>query len=84
MTTNLAEYPMPTATELLDIELHYLESPSPLNPLGVKGVGECGTVPAAAAIISAVEDALEPFGIRITDYPLLPSRIVELVLAAAN
>ena len=82
LTTNFAEYTMPTATELSEIELHYQESPSPLNPLGVKGVGECGTVPAAAAIVSAVEDALSPFGIRVSDYPILPARIVELVAEA--
>ena len=52
------------------------------NPLGVKGVGECGTVASAAVIISAVEDALSPFGVRISRTPLMPSHIVELVQAA--
>ena len=54
-------------------------SPSPLNPLGVKGVGEGGTIPAAAALISAVEDALSPFGVRIDHYPLTPRKLVELI-----
>ena len=58
------------------------ESPTPLNPLGVKGVGETGTVPAAAAIVSAVENALEPFGARISDYPVKPAKIVEIVRGA--
>ena len=49
-----------------------LTSPSPLNPLGVKGVGECGVIPAAAAIISAVEDALKPFGVRIEELRSAP------------
>ncbi|MEC7943277.1 MAG: xanthine dehydrogenase family protein molybdopterin-binding subunit [Pseudomonadota bacterium] len=82
LTTNFGEYTMPTATELIDLDLQYQHSPSPLNPLGVKGVGETGTVPAAAAIVSAVENALEPFGARINDYPIMPSKIVQLVKRA--
>jgi len=70
---------MPTATELIHLDLQYEHSPTPLNPLGVKGVGETGTVPAAAAIVSAVENALEPFGARISDYPVKPATIVEIV-----
>ena len=58
------------------------ETPSPFNPLGVKGVGECGTIPAAAAIVSAVENALEPFGICIEEAPIMPMRIVELIAEA--
>lgn len=83
LTTNLAEYLLPTATELVEIELHYRHSPSLLNPIGVKGVGETGTVPAAAAIVSAVEDALSPFGVRLSDYPVMPAKIVELVRAGS-
>ena len=79
LTTNFGEYLMPTATELINIDMVYETSPSPLNPLGVKGVGETGTVPAAAAIVSAVENALEPFGAQLVDYPLKPSRLVEIV-----
>ena len=83
LTTNLGEYLIPTAPELIELELLYENSPSPLNPLGVKGVGETGTVPAAAAIVSAVEDALSPFGARLTDYPVTPAKIVEIVRAAS-
>jgi carbon-monoxide dehydrogenase large subunit len=82
LTTNLGEYLMPTATELINIDMIYESSPSPLNPLGVKGVGETGTVPAAAAIVSAVENALEPFGARLTDYPVKPAHLVEIVRLA--
>jgi carbon-monoxide dehydrogenase large subunit len=78
LTTNFGEYLMPTATELVNLELIYRSSPSLLNPLGVKGVGETGTVPAAAAVVAAVEDALAPFGARISDYPVTPAKIVEL------
>ena len=65
LTTTFADYLLPTATELPMLTTLYRETPSPLNPLGVKGVGEVGTIPAAAAIISAVEDALTPFGVHI-------------------
>jgi aerobic carbon-monoxide dehydrogenase large subunit len=79
LTTNFAEYLLPTATELPRIELMTHISPSPLNPLGVKGVGECGVIPAAAAIMSAIENALEPFGVLIKETPLFPERIVQLI-----
>ena len=77
ITTNFAEYLLPSATELPPIELISHISPSPLNPLGVKGVGECGVIPAAAAIISAIEHALDVFGLRIVETPVSPARIVE-------
>jgi carbon-monoxide dehydrogenase large subunit len=75
ITTTFADYVMPTATEMPTIEVTLAEYPSPLNPLGVKGVGESGCVPAAGAIVSAVEHALAPFGVRITEYPMTPARL---------
>ncbi len=82
LTTTLADYVMPTASELIRLDLLFEETPSPLNPLGVKGVGECGTVPAAAAIVAAIEDALVPFGVEVNDYPVSPPKIVAMVAAA--
>lgn len=79
VTTNFGEYLLVTATEMPRVEIIHQESPSPLNPLGVKGVGECGVVPAPAAIISAVEDALSPFGVRMTKSPIFPADIVALI-----
>jgi aerobic carbon-monoxide dehydrogenase large subunit len=79
ITTTFADYVMPSATELPRIEVKFAEFPSPLNPLGVKGVGESGCVPAAGAIISAVENALVPFGVRITEYPVTPARLFALL-----
>ena len=79
VTTNLGEYLLVTATEMPPVDIIHQESPSPLNPLGVKGVGECGVVPAPAAILSAVEDALSPFGVRVTKAPLFPAEIVDLI-----
>jgi carbon-monoxide dehydrogenase large subunit len=79
VTTTYADYLMPTATEIPRFTTLYRESPSPNNPLGVKGVGEGGTIPAAAALISAIENALSPFGVRIAQFPLTPMRLVELI-----
>lgn len=79
LITTLADYLLPSSTEVPNIEIHHHEFPSTLNPLGVKGVGEAGTIPAAAAIVSAVENALSPFGVRIMEAPISPVRIVELI-----
>ena len=82
VTTTFADYLLPTAREVPRMETIYRQTPSPLNPLGVKGVGEVGTIPAAAAVISAVEDALRPFAVRITQVPLRPQTLLELISAA--
>jgi aerobic carbon-monoxide dehydrogenase large subunit len=84
LTTNFGEYLLPTATELPRIEVITHVSPSPLNPLGVKGVGECGVIPAGAAIMSAIENALKPFNVQITETPLFPERIRALVQAGEH
>ncbi|HEY2227522.1 MAG TPA: xanthine dehydrogenase family protein molybdopterin-binding subunit [Xanthobacteraceae bacterium] len=81
LTTTFADYLLPTATELPTLTTLYRETPSPLNPLGVKGVGEVGTIPAAAAVISAIEDALQPFGVHIAQVPITPPKLVELIAA---
>jgi aerobic carbon-monoxide dehydrogenase large subunit len=82
VTTTFADYLLPTATELPTMTTLYRETLSPVNPLGVKGVGEVGTIPAPAAIISAVEDALTPFGVHITEVPLPPQRLLALIRGA--
>jgi len=79
ITSTLADYLLVSAPEMPPIELGHLESPTPLNPLGVKGVGECGAVPIAAAVISAIEDALSPYHVRITRTPIMPADIVALL-----
>ena len=84
VTTNFADYLLVSATEVPNIEVTFAEYPSPLNPLGVKGVGEAGCVPAAGAIISAIENALSPFGIEITEYPVTPARLFSLLNGARN
>ena len=84
LTTSFADYLLPTAPELPPIEIITHISPSPLNPLGVKGVGECGVIPAGAALMSAIEDALAPFGVRIAETPVTPDRILQLIAAAGR
>jgi carbon-monoxide dehydrogenase large subunit len=79
VTTNFADYLLPTSTEVPMLDTLYKETRSPLNPLGVKGVGEAGTIPCAAALISAVEDALSPFGVRIGQVPLPPMTIMKMI-----
>ena len=79
VSTNFGEYLLPLATDVPRVDLVHLETPSPLNPLGVKGAGEGGTIPAIAAIASAVENALVPFGVTISEVPISPQRLVELL-----
>jgi len=69
------EFLMPYATEIPAIEIDHIETPSPLNPLGVKGAGEAGVIPVGAVIASAVEEAL---AIQITEMPLSPLKLFEL------
>ncbi len=75
MTVGLADYLLPSAAELPFFESHETETPSPLNPLGVKGIGESGTVVATPAIHSAVLDALAPLGVEHLDLPLTPEKV---------
>jgi carbon-monoxide dehydrogenase large subunit len=82
ITTTFADYLLPTAKDVPSLHTLYKESPSPHNPLGVKGVGEVGVIPAPAAIISAIEDALSPFGVHIAQMPITPSRLAELIARA--
>jgi carbon-monoxide dehydrogenase large subunit len=79
LTINYADYLLPTAPEVPRIEIVHLESASPLNPIGVKGAGEGGTIPAAACVIGAIEDALRPFGVRIAEHPISPARLRQLL-----
>jgi carbon-monoxide dehydrogenase large subunit len=84
ITTTFAEYLLPTAPVVPNIEIIHHQTPSTVNPLGVKGVGEAGVIPAAPAIMSAIEDALKPFGVRISEAPISPPRIIELIEEAIS
>lgn len=79
VTINLGDYLLPICTDVPTVKIAHEQTPSPLNPLGVKGAGEGGTIPAAAAIISAIEDALCSFGVHVTSTPIMPEHIVQLL-----
>jgi carbon-monoxide dehydrogenase large subunit len=76
---SLLEYVMPAAGQIPSMRITHLSTPSPLNPLGVKGVGEAGTVAPLAAIVAAVEDALRPLGARITATPVRAENLWRLL-----
>ena len=82
VTTNFGEYLLPTAHDIPKVEMHHMFSPTPLNPLGVKGAGEGGTIPAAAAIVAAIEDAISDTGIFLTQAPMTPPRLFEILKKA--
>ncbi|SLN70662.1 xanthine dehydrogenase family protein molybdopterin-binding subunit [Roseisalinus antarcticus] len=82
LTTSLADYLPPTAAEIPDIEIIHMETISPQTVTEAKGVGEGGTIGAPAAVLSALNDALRPFGTRITSMPATPDRIAAALRAA--
>ncbi len=82
LSGSLMDYAIPKALDLPLIETVHLEYPSPRNPLGMKGIGEGGAISPPAAIANAVEDALAPFGVRVTRTPLLPAAVRALIDAA--
>ena len=82
LSSTLMDYTMPNAMQIPDFITDVVETPSPINPLGAKGVGEGGTIGAPPAVVNAVLDALAPFGIRAIDMPLKPEKIWALVQMA--
>lgn len=72
-------YLCPTAMEVPVIESHHIQCPSPFTPLGTKGMGEGGAIPSPAAVANAVEDALEPFGVRVKNLPLSPEKVLQWI-----
>ena len=83
-TTNLAEYLVPSAAELCSIEAHTIGLPSPVNPIGAKGIGQAGAIGATPAVQNAVIDALGPFGVRHIDLPVTPERVWRAILDARD
>jgi carbon-monoxide dehydrogenase large subunit len=78
------EYAVPKADFMPRIELDRTETPTDVNPLGVKGIGEAGTIASTPAVVNAVVDALAPLGIRHLDMPLTPERVWRAMQAAKN
>jgi Aerobic-type carbon monoxide dehydrogenase, large subunit CoxL/CutL homologs len=76
VTSNLSTYLMPSAAELPSFETAHTETPTPLNPLGAKGIGESACIGSTPAVQNAAVDALAPFGVRHLDLPLRPERVL--------
>jgi carbon-monoxide dehydrogenase large subunit len=79
LDASFMDFLMPYATEVPHMEVDHIETPSPINPLGVKGAGEAGCIPVPALMAAAVEDALAPFGAKVDHMPLTPDDIRKLV-----
>jgi CO/xanthine dehydrogenase Mo-binding subunit len=80
MNASLADYLLIFATEMPSkIEVYHENTPAPNNELGTKGVGEAGAIPVPAAFAQALENALEEFGLEVTETPLSPNRLYELL-----
>jgi carbon-monoxide dehydrogenase large subunit len=84
LNSNLVSYGMPGTTELPSFELVGMETPTPVNPLGAKGIGEAGTIGATPAVHNAVIDALAPFGVRQLEMPVNGERVWQALREAAE
>ncbi|MGH3105143.1 MAG: xanthine dehydrogenase family protein molybdopterin-binding subunit, partial [Gaiellaceae bacterium] len=84
MNGSMVGYMVPSAAELPSFELARTETPSPTNPMGVKGVGETGTIASTPAVINAVIDALAPLGVTDIDMPATPERVWRAIQEAAS
>jgi carbon-monoxide dehydrogenase large subunit len=77
------DFLIPYATEIPRMQIEHLETPSPLNPLGIKGVGEAGAIPVPALTASAIDDALSELGVEVTELPLDPAALRVLIRRSA-
>jgi len=84
LTGELTDYAVPRAHMMPWIESAHTETPSPVNPLGVKGVGEAGTIGCSPAVVNSVVDALSHLGVRHIDMPLTPEKIWRLIQAGGQ
>ncbi len=79
LTGSLVDYPIPTAGDLPSFELSRTVTPTDVNPMGVKGIGEAGTIGAAQTVVNAVVDALSPLGVKHVDMPLRPRKVWQAI-----
>ncbi|MGH7553619.1 MAG: molybdopterin cofactor-binding domain-containing protein, partial [Longimicrobiales bacterium] len=82
LTASFMDYLLPTALDMPHIDTAHLETPSPLNPLGVKGAGEAGAIPGGALFAQAIENALAIPELEILEMPLDPARLFHLIRSA--
>jgi len=73
---------LPALDEVPQINIYHMISPSPFNPLGVKGAAKIGAIRALAAIVAAIDAPLRPFAVRVTDLPVTPARLYDLIQSA--
>jgi len=79
LTQTFMDYLLPTVAEVPPVEIGHVETRSPLNPLGIKGAGEAGVIPVPALLAAALDDALSEEGVRISEMPLSPTRLLEIL-----
>jgi carbon-monoxide dehydrogenase large subunit len=84
MSASLMDYLVPSSAEVPSIETASTVTPSPSNPMGVKGIGEAGTIAATPAVINAVVDALSPYGIDDIPMPASPQRVWQAITSAGD
>ena len=84
LTGSLLDYPLPTAADLPSFQLAHTVTPTDVNPMGVKGIGEAGTIGSAHTIVNAVIDALSPLGVKHIDMPLRPKRVWAAIQEAST
>ena len=81
---SFVDFLLPTTEDIPRVEVAHLETPSPLTPLGMKGLGEAGAIPGPALLASAIDDALRPLGVRIARMPLGPADLLALIEATGE
>ena len=79
LASTLADYLLPGATEVPNMRIFHMQTPSPYTAFGIKGMGEGGAIAPPAAIFNAVNDALQPLGVELAQTPLTPSRVLEAI-----
>ena len=84
MTGSFLDYGMPRAADFPDFLSELVEIPAKTNPLGIKGIGESGTIGAPPTIVNAVLDALRPLGVEHIDMPVTPARVWSAIRAAEH
>jgi len=84
LASTFLDYMIPGATEVPDVRVLHMETPSPHTRFGIKGMGEGGAIAPPAAIINAINDALRPLGAEVTQTPATPERVLDAILAAAE
>ena len=84
LNASLMDYLLPTASDVPNILSEHIETPSPLNPLGVKGAGEAGAIPVGALFAQALDSAFRDISLEVREIPLSPNRLFELVTEAST